>query len=57
MSRISHFEIPSDHPEKSMSFYNHVFGWTFQKFGEYEYWIATTGDSSPSAAELEVVQL
>ena len=46
MSRISHFEIPSDHPEKSMSFYNHVFGWTFQKFGEYDYWIVNTGDSS-----------
>ncbi|MEO5570309.1 MAG: VOC family protein, partial [Bacteroidia bacterium] len=36
MSRISHFEIPSDHPEKSMSFYKHVFGWTFQKFGEHD---------------------
>ena len=46
MPRISHFEIPSDYPEKAMSFYQHVFGWTFQKFGEHDYWFVNSGDSN-----------
>lgn len=46
MSRITHFEIPSDDPEKLMSFYRTVFGWSFQRFGDYDYWMVTTGDNS-----------
>ncbi len=46
MSRITHFEIPSDNPEKSMEFYKNIFGWTFQKFGNFDYWVVFTGDQS-----------
>jgi len=44
MGRIVHFEIPSDKPEVSTAFYSKVFGWNFMKWGEQEYWLATTGD-------------
>jgi hypothetical protein len=45
MSRITHFEIPTENPEVSMAFYNNVFNWTFQQFGQNNYWLATTGSS------------
>lgn len=44
MSRITHFEIPTDNPEKSMEFYKNIFGWSFHKFGEHDYWFVVTGD-------------
>jgi len=43
-NRIVHFEIPSDQPEKTMKFFNDAFGWTFEKFGNEDYWLVTTGD-------------
>lgn len=43
MSRVLHFEIPSDNPEKSMDFYSKVFGWKFSRWGEEPYWMAETG--------------
>lgn len=42
--RVNHFEIPSADPAKSVEFFKNVFGWTFQQFGNEEYWIAITGD-------------
>ncbi|HZY79136.1 MAG TPA: VOC family protein [Cyclobacteriaceae bacterium] len=48
MSRVVHFEIPSDNPEKSIAFYKKVFGWTFTQFGPTPYFLATTGpDNQP----------
>jgi predicted enzyme related to lactoylglutathione lyase len=46
MSRVVHFEIPSDNPEKSADFYKTVFGWQTQKWGDMDYWLATTGDNT-----------
>lgn len=43
-NRVVHFEIPCDNPEKTINFFKNVFGWTFQKFGNEEYWMAITGD-------------
>jgi uncharacterized protein len=44
MPRPAHFEIPSDNPERAISFYSTVFGWTFQKWeGPMPYWLITTG--------------
>jgi predicted enzyme related to lactoylglutathione lyase len=43
-NRVTHFEIPSDDPEKSMKFFRDVFGWTFQQFGTETYWMAMSGD-------------
>lgn len=42
MNRVVHFEIQVEHPERAMQFYTSVFGWTFQKWGEHEYWMIMT---------------
>lgn len=44
-NRIVHFEIPCDNPEKTMDFFKEVFGWTFQQFGNEQYWHVVTGDA------------
>jgi uncharacterized protein len=43
-NRIVHFEIPCDHPQKTIEFFKQAFGWSFQQFGNEEYWLAMTGD-------------
>lgn len=43
-NRVVHFEIPSDNPEKAIEFFKEVFGWGFQKFGDFDYWLVMTGD-------------
>ena len=49
MSRVIHFEIPADNPDRAVEFYRTVFGWEIQKWaGPQEYWLASTGpDSQP----------
>ncbi len=49
MSRVVHFEIPTDNPERAARFYREVFGWQIQKWqGPTEYWLVTTGpDGQP----------
>lgn len=45
MSRVVHFEIPSDNPEKTVGFYEEVFGWKFNKWdGPMDYWLIETGE-------------
>ncbi len=45
MSRIVHFELPADNPERAMNFYQKAFGWSFQKFeGPSAYWLIKTGE-------------
>jgi len=46
-NRVSRFEIPCDDPEKTMGFFEEVFNWTFEQFGNEEYWFANTGTGSP----------
>ena len=41
--RVTHFEIPCNDPLKTMKFFEEVFQWKFQKFGNQEYWFAVTG--------------
>lgn len=44
MSRVTHFEIPADDPERAIRFYETVFGWTIEKWdGPIEYWLIITG--------------
>ena len=44
MSRIVHFEIPADDPQRAIEFYETVFGWRFEKWdGPIEYWLVMTG--------------
>ena len=44
MSRIIHFEIPADKPERASSFYAQALGWEFEQFpGPMKYWLVRTG--------------
>jgi predicted enzyme related to lactoylglutathione lyase len=49
MSRVTHFEIPADDPERAIRFYSKVFGWKIKKWeGPVDYWLVTTGsDKEP----------
>lgn len=44
MPRVAHFEIPADDTAKAVAFYQDAFGWEFTQWGEYEYFLAMTGD-------------
>ena len=47
-SRVTHFEIPSDDPERTSKFYTQMFGWKVQKWdGPQEYWLVQTGEGQP----------
>jgi uncharacterized protein len=46
MSLVVHFEIHATEPERLITFYNRVFGWTFTRFGDAPYWVITTGEGS-----------
>lgn len=46
MSRVVHFEIPADDPDRAQKFYSGVFGWKINKWqGPVDYWLVMTGDS------------
>lgn len=49
MSRLIHFEIHADDPERAMNFYRELFGWQFTKWdGPMPYWMVVTGpDAQP----------
>jgi uncharacterized protein len=44
MSRVVHFEIHATDPERLVTFYTALFGWTFHKWeGPADYWLIGTG--------------
>jgi predicted enzyme related to lactoylglutathione lyase len=46
MPRVVHFEIIANDPEKTVTFYNNVFGWKITKWeGPQEYWLVETGET------------
>lgn len=45
MGRVVHFEIYADDAQRAITFYEELFGWTFQKFEHSDYWLVTTGPS------------
>src|SRR5258708_40352715 len=49
MSRVVHFEIPAEEPQRAAAFYKKAFGWKIEKWpGPMEYWMVTTGpDGTP----------
>ena len=49
MPRVVHFEIHASDPQRAVTFYEKVFGWSFQKWeGPMEYWLIVTGpDDKP----------
>ena len=47
MSRVVHFEIHADDPQRAANFYQHVFGWQINKWeGTEDYWLIITGSES-----------
>ena len=49
MYRLTQFQIPSTMPIKAMSFFNEVFGWTFELQGQHTFLSVTTPDiATPS---------
>ena len=38
MSRVIHFEIQAENPERAMTFYENMFGWKFSQWGDQKYW-------------------
>jgi uncharacterized protein YndB with AHSA1/START domain/predicted enzyme related to lactoylglutathione lyase len=48
MSKVVHFEIPADDPQRAIKFYKEVFGWKIEKWEGMDYWLVTTGsDDEP----------
>jgi predicted enzyme related to lactoylglutathione lyase len=46
MSRVAHFEIQADDPERAKAFYAAVFDWAYEDYGQMTgsaYWGITTG--------------
>ena len=41
--RPVHFECQSPDPAASRDFFAKALGWTFQQWGDFPYWLATTG--------------
>jgi predicted enzyme related to lactoylglutathione lyase len=50
-SRVVHFEIPIDDPDRAGAFYREIFGWNVAKWGPIEYWTMTTGAEPGPGAE------
>jgi len=46
MSRVIHFEISVDNPERAKKFYENVFGWNINKWGPEDYWLVMTGEKT-----------
>jgi uncharacterized protein len=45
MNPIVHFEIPIKEPGRAKQFYEKVFGWNVEAWGEEGYWMAKTTES------------
>jgi uncharacterized protein len=47
MSRVVHFDLSADDPQRAAAFYRAVFGWPVEKWdGPTDYWLMTTGDAA-----------
>jgi predicted enzyme related to lactoylglutathione lyase len=42
LDSVIHFEIPADDPKRATAFYKDVFGWSADKFPEFDYWLLVT---------------
>ncbi len=42
MNRVVHFEIHAENPERAIKFYQDVFGWSFEQWGDNKYWMIMT---------------
>ena len=46
MPRPIHFEIQASEPQRAIAFYEALFDWQFNQWGEQKYWLISTGDKS-----------
>jgi len=55
MSRVVHFEIQADDPERAVRFYASVFGWEIKKLAgvEFDYWFIATAPGSEVTGGLQ----
>ena len=45
--RPIHFEFYSSDPAASAAFFEQALGWSFQRWGGFDYWVADTGEEPP----------
>jgi uncharacterized protein len=50
-SRVVHFEIPIDEPDRAAAFYREAFGWNVTRWGAVDYWNITSGAEPGPGAE------
>jgi predicted enzyme related to lactoylglutathione lyase len=43
MNRVVHFEIHADDPKRAAAFYEAMFGWRCDQYGDQDYWLIYTG--------------
>ncbi len=57
MSRVIHFEIAANDPEKVVAFYKKTFDWVITKWdGPTEYWLVMTGDRAKPGIDGGITQ-
>jgi hypothetical protein len=44
MPRVVHFEIHAADTDRAIRFYTEVFGWTFERWANHDYWVIKTGE-------------
>lgn len=44
MSKVIHFEIPADDPERAVKFFTEVFDWKIKKWEKNDYWLIESGE-------------
>jgi len=57
MSRVVHFEIHADDPQRAVTFYRDIFDWQINKFGgPDDYWLITTGPATEPGIDGAILQ-
>jgi len=57
MSRVIHFEIHAEDPQRAVNFYQHIFDWQINKWeGPADYWIITTGPATEPGIDGAILQ-
>ncbi len=57
MSRVVHFEIHADDPQRAVNFYQHIFDWQINKWeGPADYWLIITGPDTEPGINGAIVQ-
>jgi len=51
-SRVVHFELPADDPDRCAQFYADAFGWKIEKWGgPTDYWLVMTGEEGETGID------